>query len=534
MTLPHKFLTFIALACVLHGHGQVQAQEARQAPVFRGFMIDAPRGVETLDYYFRLLDFCQKEGINSIIFRLTDDQGSAYRFASHPELKLCDGAFSAGELKQLVEYATAKGIAMIPEIESFGHSRYITQTARYGFLNDGPAGEDFNALCPVNEATLGLLKDLYLEAAAIFPGPYFHIGCDEVNWGSSAASQRALQTRSKNQIWAGYVNRLNGLLKAAGKQTVIWGDVPIYQDRGVLDLLDKDIVLVDWNYWEADKAKVAECAKAVLSRGFRLIGCPAASWCGWGPRVGALQFKNIQAYAEVYDELRGPNNLGVVVSNWVPKRYLQGGQWDTYAIAAAILRRKGGGDYLDAIPGFVADHFGTKFDPGWGRLYQMLYEAAPQAGCGKNGALKFAPWAAEKDLKAALFAGKHVPNPFRELAGLAASYQDRVTRNAVDFADLRLTLEFMAYCYDRQDALLGFADSKPADDAAVAGYFKQVAEADQLLGARLEAAWNRGRRAKADVMDKDFLWAFGLAGTYARHLAGHPAEFRALLGEWKK
>ena len=41
---------------------------------FRGFMIDAPRGVETIEYYFRLIDFCQEEGFNSIIFRLTDDQ----------------------------------------------------------------------------------------------------------------------------------------------------------------------------------------------------------------------------------------------------------------------------------------------------------------------------------------------------------------------------------------------------------------------------------------------------------------------------
>jgi len=77
--------------------------------VFRGFMIDAPRGVETIEYYFRLIDFCQEEGFNSIIFRLTDDQGSAYLFTSHPELNMCEGAFSAKEFRTIVDYAQNHG-----------------------------------------------------------------------------------------------------------------------------------------------------------------------------------------------------------------------------------------------------------------------------------------------------------------------------------------------------------------------------------------------------------------------------------------
>jgi N-acetyl-beta-hexosaminidase len=76
----------------------------------RGFMIDAPRATESLDYYFRLIDFCHKEQINTIVFRLTDDQGSAYLFTSHPELNMREGAYSAAELKQLIDYARKQGI----------------------------------------------------------------------------------------------------------------------------------------------------------------------------------------------------------------------------------------------------------------------------------------------------------------------------------------------------------------------------------------------------------------------------------------
>ncbi len=72
-------------------------------------MIDAPRATESLDYYFRLIDFCRKEQINTIIFRLTDDQGSAYLFTSHPELNMREGAFTAAELKKLIDYAQNAG-----------------------------------------------------------------------------------------------------------------------------------------------------------------------------------------------------------------------------------------------------------------------------------------------------------------------------------------------------------------------------------------------------------------------------------------
>ena len=325
----------------------------------RGFMIDAPRATESLGYYFRLIDFCRKEQMNTIIFRLTDDQGSAYLFTSHPELNMREGAFSADELKQLIVYAEKAGIQMIPEIESFGHSRYITHTKRYRFLNDSAEGNEYNALCPVSDSTLKLMKELYTEVAAIFPSPYFHIGCDEVNWGGSELSKNALKTRSKNQIWAGYVNTLNGYVRLLGKKTIIWGDVPLYVEKDVLDLLDKDLVIMDWNYSETNKAKVDSIAHASLKRGFSVIGCPGVSWCRWGTRVGRQQFENINAYAEVYCNMDDPDNLGIIMSNWIPKRYLQNSQWDTYTIAAEILKNKGGYHYMDAIPAFVEDHFGT-------------------------------------------------------------------------------------------------------------------------------------------------------------------------------
>jgi len=48
----------------------------------RGLMIDAARLSESPDYYRRVIEFCAEWDLNTLQVRLTDDQGSALRFAS--------------------------------------------------------------------------------------------------------------------------------------------------------------------------------------------------------------------------------------------------------------------------------------------------------------------------------------------------------------------------------------------------------------------------------------------------------------------
>lgn len=500
--------------------------EYKRAEPFRGFMIDAPRTVESMDYYFRLIDFCHDRSLNSIIFRLTDDEGSAYRFKSHPELKTREGAFSAQELKDLVKYAQSKGIEMIPEIESFGHARYIIETERYKFLNDGAKGKSFNSVCPVSDSTLKLMKDLYTEISTIFTSRYFHIGCDEVNWGASEMSQNALKIRSKHQIWADYINKLNGYVKTLGKKTIIWGDVPIYHEKEVLDLLDRDIVIMDWNYWETNEVTVDSIAKTILDKGFQVIGCPAVSWCRWGPRVGSYQFENINAYAEVYCNLDDPNNLGIILSNWVPQKYLQNSQWDSYTIAAEILKNKGNYDYMKALPAFVKDHFNAIWDANWEKIYRIAYEKAPQSSCAQNSSYRFMLWSTDQDIKNVLMNNTPVDNPFGEIKNLLLKKKAVIKKNKNDFNDFLLSIEFLQYIYSRQNNLLTFANSLKFDTESVNNYTKQVAKEDESFLSRIKKAWAQGRRSDVGDIQKegDFMMSFYKAANFSKELSKNPVE----------
>src|SRR5262249_21325298 len=156
--------------------------------------------------------FCAEWGLNALQFRLTDDQGSALRFASVPDLVTHPDALTPDQAKTLVDFARSHGVDLLPEVESFGHTGFITRSPKYAHLLDAdPHGSrEFTGVIPVLSETRELFEKLYREVAAIFPSTYIHAGCDEVNWGGSDLSRKALETRSRAQIWAEYLNALNG------------------------------------------------------------------------------------------------------------------------------------------------------------------------------------------------------------------------------------------------------------------------------------------------------------------------------------
>ncbi|HTF68679.1 MAG TPA: family 20 glycosylhydrolase, partial [Edaphobacter sp.] len=182
--------------------GELPSGADESAPVqktMRGLMVDAGRVPESIDYYRRVIEFCADWELNTLHFRLADDQGSALRFTSVPDLLTHKNAFTPEQLKSLADYAKSHGVDLIPELESFGHTGYITCSPAYAHLLDGSAQgrSEFTGIIPVSPETLHLFDTLYREVASIFPSIYFHGGCDEVDWGASPLSRKALETKTR-------------------------------------------------------------------------------------------------------------------------------------------------------------------------------------------------------------------------------------------------------------------------------------------------------------------------------------------------
>jgi len=514
------------------------------APRLRGFQIDAARVPESLAHYRRVIDFAAEWGLNAILFRLTDDQGSALRFTSHPELLTHRHAFTAAELRELARYGDAKGVQLIPEIESFGHSRFITGAPEHAALEDTTPGaaDGFRGLIPNHPKALAILGDLYREAVGIFTSPYLHGGCDEVNWGGSEYSKKALAKRSRAQIAADHLNALNHLARGLGKEFVIWGDQVLRKDPAILPLLDKSIVIHDWNYWENDPAAVRKFARMALGQGLRVVGGPALGWCKWGPRVGTEQLRNVEAYAEAYRGLDDPRALGVIVTHWLPSRYVVDSLWDAVAYAAVTLTEGAAAARDSAFERFVERHYGAAWDERWADVFRSAYDCTPnRKSCAPAwmGPRLPVPWRSGPELAEALHTGVRNPPPFRRILAQLAACEPGVRRNVEDFRAFRLSLEYLDHLFWRTAALRRALRPPDAGQETLAEWLHAIARRDQEMHAALRANWDRGRPADSpfrgeagfDYEPEDqIVLRMGEAAAYSAELARDPGRVKALAG----
>jgi len=496
-------------------------------------MLDAARLPESIAFYRRFIDSCSDWGYNAILFRLTDDQGCALRFESHPELITHANALSAKEAAELARYGQKRGVILIPEVESFGHTRFITAVPRYAEFEDGdPARKGFGGICPVHPEAVQIVHDLYREASRVFPAPYFHGGCDEVNWGYSERSRRAIAATSREQVWAAYVNSLAALARGLGKEFILWGDVVVHKEPAILPLVDKSAIVMDWQYYVTDPAPLHTTAQALLQDGRRVMGAPAIISCKWGPRCSEEQLRNIDAFADAYGPLANPGNLGVVITNWTPTRYLARSLWDTYAYGAMALRHGGADARARAFPEFVRKFYGSRWNASWDDAFQAYYRMAPaRPNCAARwkGPILPTAWASDSELRAALAAKSGIAPDFQQLRRRLGELESSVRRHTGDFSAFALSAEYLEHLYWRDAAIRSNTQS---------AVLETLARRDAEMAAKLDAEWNVSRPpdspGKSEPLPRlgpqdQLLFQMRQAAEYSGQLARAPERLRQVL-----
>jgi len=527
-------------ASPLTGAPAIAPSPASTKPIY-GVLTDAARVPERFEYYQSLIDFCADWGLNAIQFRLADDPGCALRFESHPELLTHRNAFSPGQMRKLVEYGEKRGVSLIPEIESFGHTRYITSVPQYAELSDqGSQGRSgFTGIIPVHPKTLKIFRDLYRETAAIFVSPYIHGGCDEVNWGGSELSRQALETKTRTDIWAEYLNSLDEIARGSGKELIVWGDHVLRLEPEILGRLNKDVIVMDWNYKDDDPQFLRKLAQKVIDSGHRAMGAPAWGYCRWGPRAGTEQLRNLDAFADAYRDLNG--SLGVMVTNWLPSRYLSDAIWDGFAYAAVALQEGSTAARNTAFRRFVEKHYAADWTDTWEDVFRTIYENAPYSpGCSSPWMQPqlIAPWHNEAELAATLKGGAADSPPYTRLRSQLVFCERTVRKNLEDFAAFALCAEYLEGLFWRNTSVVREAQRQSGDKESSTLLIKTLAERDRQLLERLDADWDRVRPsdspAKLEAVlgfrpQDQLLFRFRQAAEFSAQLAADPDRFHRLL-----
>jgi len=229
---------------------------------WRGLLIDVARHWQPPEVIERTLDGMAMVKLNVLHLHLTDDQGFRIESLTHPELqaKGSDGLyFTQARMREIIAYATARGIRVVPEFDLPGHATSWAVSHPELASLPGPYSIErhwgvFNpVLDPTNEALYSLLDHFLGEMAALFPDAYVHIGGDEnngVQWNANPGIQAFIRARglAGNAGLHAYFNRrLSEILARHGRKLVGWdeilnpdlpGDAVIQSWRGPVSLVE--------------------------------------------------------------------------------------------------------------------------------------------------------------------------------------------------------------------------------------------------------------------------------------------------------
>ena len=284
----------------------VPAVTITDAPQYqwRGLMLDVSRHFFPKEYILKTLDRMAMLKLNTFHFHLVDNEGWRIEIKKYPKLtevgawrvdqedKLWDertpnpanafanpatapkkygGFYTQEDIKEIVDYATKRGIAVIPEIEMPAHA--MSAIAAYPELSchKRPIGVPSGAVWPITdiycagqEETFDFIEEVLTEVLALFPSQYIHIGGDEAThteWEQCPKCQLRMkehQLKNVHQLQSYFIKRIDDFLTSKGRTLVGWDEI---MDGG----LAKNAVVMNWRGIEVGKKALAQGNPIVLT-----------------------------------------------------------------------------------------------------------------------------------------------------------------------------------------------------------------------------------------------------------------------------
>ncbi len=235
---------------------------------YRGMHMDVVRHFFDMDMVKKYLDVMEIHKLNTLHWHLTDDQGWRIEIKKYPKLTEVgsirkqtlvghlfedgeyDGIpygegcwFSQEQIREIIDYAAARGITVIPEIDLPGHMlAALTAYPELGCTGGpyevwGRWGVADEVLCAGKEETMVFLENILAEVADLFPSEYFHIGgdeCPKVYWEECPHCQAQIKElgltdkdgfQAEHYLQSYVMKRMTEFLKERGKKVIGWDEI---------------------------------------------------------------------------------------------------------------------------------------------------------------------------------------------------------------------------------------------------------------------------------------------------------------------
>jgi len=231
---------------------------------YRGLHLDVSRHFFPVEEVKRYIDMMAVHKLNRLHWHLTDDQGWRVEIKRYPELtekgsvrkqtvirKEWDnydgvpygGYYTQEQIRDVVKYASDRGITIIPEIDLPGHMMAALATYPELGCTGGPYdvwqrwGISEEVLCAGNDKIFEFLEGVFEEIVELFPSEYVHIGgdeCPKVRWHECPKCQARIRElgfkddgkySAEHYLQCYVMTRISKFLNGKGRRIIGWDEI---------------------------------------------------------------------------------------------------------------------------------------------------------------------------------------------------------------------------------------------------------------------------------------------------------------------
>ncbi|MBL4677623.1 MAG: beta-N-acetylhexosaminidase [Mucilaginibacter sp.] len=249
---------------------------------WRGFMLDESRHFFGKAKVKMLLDWMARYKLNHFHWHLTDSHGWRLQIKKYPKLTSVGGKgnftdsiaeakyYTQTDIKEIVAYAKARFITVVPEIDMPGHATAANRA--YPQFSGGSDGKDYANFTfdPSQEKTYAYLGNILRETNSLFPAKMIHLGGDEVFLGIQAWWKKPLVLSLMKK--KGYKNPTeleHYFFRRMGDTVTKLGDKVLCWDEAVEADLPPARTIVFW--WRQNKPQNLQMA---LDKKYQVVLCP--------------------------------------------------------------------------------------------------------------------------------------------------------------------------------------------------------------------------------------------------------------------
>ncbi|KAL0278259.1 UNVERIFIED_CONTAM: hypothetical protein PYX00_000125 [Menopon gallinae] len=204
----------------------------------RGLLLDTSRHFMPMATIYKMLDAMAMNKFNVFHWHIVDDHSFPYQSTTFPRLASY-GAYSPRHMytqenvKNVLKYATFRGIRVIAEFDTPGHTRswgeghpeLLTKCYR----NNNPDGS-LGPMNPIYNTTYAFMDAFLDEIKNVFPDKFTHLGGDEVDYACWESNPELLNYVRKNnitftQLEELYVKKVIDMTVKKSMIPIVWQEV---------------------------------------------------------------------------------------------------------------------------------------------------------------------------------------------------------------------------------------------------------------------------------------------------------------------